>query len=249
MIVAAEAACARPAQIAANGGGNRHLRALRHQHGALLDVKLQEGAGVGGGEAGGALAAQRVHIEAERRHVPGESAPCVGAPQRVQVIVGERAEGEAGADEGDAEPDALLGSGGDGGYVAARLPADVAERGEHDQAGDGAGQPVVVPAGRHGIGVRAGEDGGCAPVAAGERAVEVARVVEGGLEPERAGGVGDARGGELVLFAPGGAGHADVGGAGRANLVEQRVRERQAGLHRGAQRLRAHGAKTSRISS
>ena len=97
--------------------------------------------------------------------------------------------------------------------------------------------------------MRAGQDGRGAPVAAGERAVEVARAVEGGLEPERAGGVGDARGGELVLFAPGGAGHADIGGAGRANLVEQRVRERQAGLHRGAQRLRVHGAKTSRISS
>ena len=106
-----------------------------------------------------------------------------------------------------------------------------------------------MPAGRHGIGVRAGEDGRRTPVTAGERAVEVARAVEGGLEPERAGGVGDARCGELVLFAPGGAGHADVGGTGRANLVEQRVRERQASLHRGAQRLRAHGAKTSRISS
>ena len=151
----------------------------------------------------------------------GKSVPGIGAPQRLQVVVGERAEGEAGADEGNAEPDAFLGSGGDGGHVAARLPADVAERGEHDQAGDGAGEPVEVPAGRHGIGVRAGEDGGCAPVTAGQRAVEVARVVEGGRKPERAGGVGDARGGELVLFAPGGAGHADFGGAGRANLVEQ----------------------------
>ena len=80
MIVAAEAACARPAQIAANGGGNRHLRALRHQHGALLDVKLQEGACVGGGEAGGVLAAERVGIQAEGRHVLGEGAPGVGAP-------------------------------------------------------------------------------------------------------------------------------------------------------------------------
>ena len=129
MIVAAEAACARPPQIAANGGGNRHLRALRHQHGALLDVKLQEGACVGGREAGRVLLAQRVHIEPERCHMPGESVPGVGAPQRLQVVVGERAEGEAGADEGDAEPDALLGSGGDGAHVAARLPADVAKRG------------------------------------------------------------------------------------------------------------------------
>ena len=90
MIVAAEAACARPTQIAANGGRNRHLRALRHQHGALLDVKLQEGACVGGREAGCLLAAQRVDIEPERCHVPGEGAPCVGAPQRLQVVVGER---------------------------------------------------------------------------------------------------------------------------------------------------------------
>ena len=212
-------------------------------------MKLQEGACVGRREAGRVLLAQRVHIEAERRHVPGESAPCVGAPQRLQVVVGERAEGEAGADEGDAEPDTFLGPGGDGAHVAARLPADVAERGEHDKPGDRAREPVVVPAGRHGIGMRAGQDGRGAPVAAGERAVEVARAVEGGLEPERAGGVGDARGGELVLFAPGGAGHADLCCAGRANFVEQRVRERQASLHRGAQRLRAHGAKTSRISS
>ena len=130
-----------------------------------------------------------------------------------------------------------------------RLPADIAERGQHHEPGDRAGKPVVVPAGRHGIGVRAGQHGGRAPIPARQRAVEVARVVVGGLQPERAGGIGKPLAGEVILRAPGRPGHAGLRRARSANLVEQRFGQRQPRAHGRAQRLRVHGAKTSRISS
>ena len=138
---------------------------------------------------------------------------------------------------------------GEGGHVAVRRQACVQQRGLHHEPGDGAGQPVVVPAGRHRIHVRAGEDGGRGPVAAGQRAGEVARAVPGDLQPERACGVCQTVRGELVLLAPGRAGHAGIRRTRRANLVEERLCQRQPRLYRAPQRRGAHGAKTSMISS
>ena len=207
---------------------------------------------VAGETRGAASARSAATSQPTAAHVRGERQPGVAAPQRVEPVVGEGAEGEARADEGDAEPDALLPPRGEGGQVAARHEARVEQCGLDHEPGDGAGEAVVVPAGRHRIHVRAGEDGGRGPVAAGQRAVEVARAVPVDLQPERAGGLGEALGGEPVLLAPGRAGHARVHRAGGADLVEERRCQRQPRLHRLPQPLPLrglHGAKTSMISS
>ena len=247
--VPAGAAGVRKARVAADGGRDPDRQALADQHRPLLDVELEEGPGVRGGNRRRRCGAKRFHVHPDLRHVLGEGTAGVVAAQPVDVLDRQRSDREAAPDVGDPVPDALLAAEPRHRQVAGGHRPEVAERGEGHESGDHPREAVVVPPGGDRIEVRAGQHFGGAAVRARQCAPEVPRDVVPDLEPGLPGRLAHDHGRPLVLVAPRGAGHPDRVGRRLPDRLEQAVGEGEPRLDGGGESVRTrrrHGRRSAR---
>src|SRR5262249_54793414 len=106
------------AEVAGHASADCDWEARLDELGCLLDVHLDPGGDIARGEGGLALA-HRLDVGAALLHGVPERPAVVGS-LRLEGAVREDTKRRAGADVGDLEPDALLGSNGHGGHVTGR---------------------------------------------------------------------------------------------------------------------------------
>ncbi len=236
MVVAAENARIRIAEIAGDAGADRDRESGLDKARRLLDMDLQKGPDPAGVEA--ALAApQRLGIAATAPDMVGEGAAGIDA-FGLQRALGQRPEGAAAADIGDLEPDALLRAHPHHRQVAPRGHAQSPERSQRDETRHHAGRAVEIAAMGHAVEMRAHQDRRGRRIAAAPGRIGVERRVGGHCEPRRCGGLREDAVAEILARAIGVAHDAGVSGAALGQPRKEALGEAALRRDGGRQSLR-----------
>ena len=238
------------AEIARDAGADRDRAPGLDQAWRLFDVQFEIGADARRIEMAGA-GAQGIGVAAALGDMVSQGAAGIDAAD-VQGTVGQRAQAAAAADVGDLEPDAFLGADAHHDDVALGLQIQRAQRRHGDQSGEDAGGTVEVAAMRHGIEMRADDQGRRRAVAARQGHVKVGGGVMTDVKTKCHGSLRDGGVGALLTGSIRIARDARFIEAIAAQLIEQVLNQRALGSNGLADRLRfenRHGDRSEGLAS